>query len=197
MTVCTPLRIERAAVVRGLRPNNVRVVRLGMGPARTRERASQVPDSGLVVVLGVAGGLAPDVKPTDIVVASDVMVHDGQPIACLGADALAEAMRRTGLRVHVGRIVSTPRIVTGEAFDALAESSRALAVDMESGYLADALGAGRPIAVVRAVSDTKDEPLFSPAILRRGTAALAALRRAAAVVPQWAADHTTPSAPTP
>jgi len=176
---------------------SARIVRLGMGPTRTRERASHVPDSGLVVVLGVAGGLAPDVRPTDIVIASEVMVHDGQPIACHGADSLADAMRRTGLRVHVGRVVSTPRIVTGDAYDALAESSGALAVDMESGYLAEALGAGRPIAVVRAVSDTKAEPLFSPAILRRGTAALSALRRAAAVVPQWAADFTTPSAPTP
>jgi 4-hydroxy-3-methylbut-2-en-1-yl diphosphate reductase len=172
-------------------------VRLGMGPAKTRARATQIGDRGLVVVLGVAGGLAPGVRPTDIVVASDVMVHDGQPIACHGAETLAEAMRRTGLTVHVGRIVSTPRIVTGDAFDELAASSGGLAVDMESGYLAEELPRGRPIVVVRAVSDTKDEPLFSPAILRRGAAALSALRRAAAVIPQWAVERsdatTTPS----
>ena len=191
MIVCAPLRIERAAIARGLPRGSARIVRLGMGPAKTRARAATIGEDGLVVVLGVAGGLAPSVRPTDIVVAAEVMVHDGQPIRCHGADSLAEAMRRTGLRVHVGRIVSTPHIVTGEEFDKLASSSGALAVDMESGYLAEALSRGRPITVVRAVSDTKDEPLFSPAILRRGASALSALRRASAVIPPWAAEHVT------
>jgi 4-hydroxy-3-methylbut-2-enyl diphosphate reductase len=178
-----------------MRGGNVRIVRLGIGPDRTKARGAGISGTGLVVVLGVAGGVAPDVRPSDVVIASDVMVHDGQQIACHGADSLAEAVRRTGLRVHVGRIVSTPHIVKGDEFDALSESSGALAVDMESGYLAEVLGAGRPLAVVRAISDTKTEPWFSPAILRRGTAALSALRRAASVVPQWAADVTTPSPP--
>jgi 4-hydroxy-3-methylbut-2-enyl diphosphate reductase len=186
LTICTPLRIERSAVVRGLTPPRPRIVRLGMGPARTRERASQLLGSGPVAVLGVAGGLAPGVRPGEIVVATEVSVADGKPFPCRHAEALADAVRRTGLRVHLGPIVSTPHIVKGEEFDELAASSGALAVDMESGYVAEMLGLDRPLAVVRAVSDTKSEPLFSPAILRRGVGALAAVRRAAGVITEWA-----------
>jgi 4-hydroxy-3-methylbut-2-enyl diphosphate reductase len=186
LTICTPLRIERAAVVRGLKPQQARIVRLGMGPARTRERAAQLIGSGPVAVLGVAGGLAPDVRPGEIVVATEVSVAGGKPVPCHQAEALADAVRRTGLPVHLGPIVSTPHIVTGEEFDSLAASSGALAVDMESGYVAEMLGPDRPLAVVRAVSDTRSEPLFSPAILRRGVGALGAVRRAASVITEWA-----------
>jgi 4-hydroxy-3-methylbut-2-enyl diphosphate reductase len=169
-----------------LRHPKPRIVRLGMGPARTRERAAELRGSGPVAVLGVAGGLAPGVRPGEIVVATDVSVADGQPVACHRAEALADAVRRTGLVVHLGPIVSTPHIVTGDEFDRLAASSGALAVDMESGYVAELLESGRPLAVVRAVSDTKAEPLFSPAIVRRGVGALAAIRRAASVIAEWA-----------
>lgn len=167
-----------------------------MGPARTRESATELGGTGPVAVFGVAGGLVDGVRPADIVVASEVCVQDGQPIACHAVETLADAVRRTGLRVHVGRIVSTPRIVTGDALDALAASSGALAVDMESGYLAEMLSPGRPLAVVRAITDTRAEPLLSPAIIRRGVAALAAVRRAASVIFEWAeAAETTDPAP--
>jgi 4-hydroxy-3-methylbut-2-enyl diphosphate reductase len=184
--VCVPLRIEQAAVRRGLEPGKARIVRIGMGPARTRERAAQLLGSGPVAVLGVAGGLAPGVRPGQIVIASEVSVAGGPSMPCHQVEALADAVRRTGLSVHVGPVVSTPHIVKGEEFDALAASTGALAVDMESGYVAELLGPGRPFAVVRAVSDTKSEPLFSPAILRRGIGALGAVRRAASVVIEWA-----------
>jgi 4-hydroxy-3-methylbut-2-enyl diphosphate reductase len=169
-----------------MRSSPARIVRLGMGPGRTRERAAQIVGSGPIAVLGVAGGLAPDVRPGEIVVATEVSVAGGEPFPCRQAEALADAVRRTGLPVHLGPIVSTPHIVTGDEFDALAASSGALAVDMESGYVAEMLRPDRPLAVVRAVSDTKSEPLFSPAILRRGVGALAAVRRAASVITEWA-----------
>jgi 4-hydroxy-3-methylbut-2-en-1-yl diphosphate reductase len=57
---------------------------------------------------------------------------------------------------------------------------------MESAPLA-AAAAGRPVAVVRAVSDTAERPLVSPGLVSGGLTALRALRAAAPVLGRWAA----------
>lgn len=62
----------------------------------------------------------------------------------------------------------------------------ALAVDMESASLAEA-SAGGPLAAVRAIVDTAAHPLLRPGTVARGLAGLAALRRAAPVLADWAA----------
>jgi 4-hydroxy-3-methylbut-2-enyl diphosphate reductase len=59
----------------------------------------------------------------------------------------------------------------------------AICVDMESVILTTA-AAGRPVAVVRAVSDTPDRPVAG--IVSGGLAALRSLRKAAPVVERWA-----------
>jgi 4-hydroxy-3-methylbut-2-enyl diphosphate reductase len=175
-TVYTPLRLERAAL-RGA-PETLRVVRTGMG--RARATASRVA-SGPVVVAGVGAGLAPGIAPGDLVVASEV--RGGDTVApSPSAPLLAGALRRLGLRVHVGPTASSPRLVTGGA-GALAASG-ALAVDMESAWLAPT---SAPFAVVRAVVDTPDHPLWRLGTPVRGVAALRALRRAVPALHQWAA----------
>ena len=62
----------------------------------------------------------------------------------------------------------------------------ALAVDLESAWLAAAAG-GRPVAVVRAISDTPQRPLWSPAALAGGLRALRSLRAAGPALTRWAA----------
>lgn len=175
-TVYTPLAVERAAL-RGALPG-LRMVRTGMGPDRAR--ASRVA-AGPAVVAGVGGGLDRSVRPGDLVVASEVRAADGA-VGCPSAPLLAGALRRLGLRVHVGPILSTPRL-----FDhgrGAAAAFGALAVDMESAWLAPTVG---PFAVVRAIVDTPDHPLWSPGTVVRGVRALRALRRAAPALHQWAA----------
>lgn len=193
-----PLALERAA----LRPARaaVTVVRTGMGPAAAAAAAG-CHRGGPVLVAGVAGGLAPGVRPGDLVVA-DTVVIDGRPpgtghapgsdapvagdvTAVPGAAALADALRRAGLRTHVGPIVSTSRPATGARRQALAGTG-ALAVDMESAWLAPPDNS--PFAVVRAVVDTADRPLVRPGTVWRGLAALRTLRRAAPVLAAWAAS---------
>jgi 4-hydroxy-3-methylbut-2-enyl diphosphate reductase len=180
--VCTPLRVEYAAVRAGL-PDQ-RVVRTGMGSRGTRRRAAKVAGNGPMVVLGVAGGLAPEVRPGDLVVASEVR-GDGRVIQCPSAVLLAGALRRAGLRTHLGPIVSADQLTDGKARASLAATG-ALAVDMETAQLA-ALRPGEPLAVVRAISDTADAPLLRPGTVRRGIEALRALRQAAPIVAQWSA----------
>ena len=171
--VYTPLRVERVAL--GRLPGGVRVVRTGMGPCRALPH-------GPAIVAGVAGSLSVEVRPGDVVVASEVRGH-GDPVPVPSAPALAGALRRLGLRVHVGPIVSVSKPVDGAARQELAATG-ALAVDMESAYLAPATG---PFAVVRTIVDTPDHPLWRLGTVWRGIMALRALRRAAPAIAQWAA----------
>src|SRR4029078_12752896 len=86
-----------------------------------------------------------------IVVATEVR-GAGEPVSCPAADLVASMLRRAGLPVHTGPIVSTPRIARGAERSRLAASG-AIAVDMESAWLARGC-AGRPWAVVRPGPDT-------------------------------------------
>jgi hypothetical protein len=177
--LCTPMRIEQAA----LRPvrRGMRVVRTGMGPRRAAATAATLP-GGPLVIAGVGGGLAPQVRPGDVVVADEVR-GPGTSVQVPSAPLLAGALRRLGLTVHRGPIVSTDRVVTGRDRLELARSG-ALAVDMESSLLARP---GTPLAVVRSIVDTADHPLLRPGTLGRGVASLLALRATVPVLEQWAA----------
>ena len=177
----TPLRIERAFVRRGV---DVPVQRTGMGVRRAARAAALLPSNGPLALLGVAGGVAPQVRVGDVVVASEVR-GDDITISCPSAPLLAGALRRAGLRVHVGPI-ATRRGLTRPAELATVAAAGVLAVDMETAPVASA-ARGRPFAAVRVVSDTVSVPLWRPAMLRNGVIALRTLQRAAAVVESWGA----------
>jgi len=172
--VCTPLRVEQLA----LGPlRDVEVVRTGMGPARS---SRWPPARRPTLVAGVGGALTEEIRPGDVVVATEV----GGPRGAVPSPAgplLAGALRRTGLRVHLGPIASTAGIVSGSARHALAQTG-ALAVDMESAPLAPGEA---PFAAIRAIVDTPARPLLRPATLVHGVQALRSLRAAAPAVQQW------------
>jgi 4-hydroxy-3-methylbut-2-enyl diphosphate reductase len=175
--VCTPMRVEQAA----LRSALMDVVRTGIGPRRSAAAAARLPD-GPMVIAGVGGGLAPEVRPGDVVVADEVR-GPGTSVAVPSAPLLAGALRRLGLTVHMGPIVSADHVVSGRERLELARSG-ALAVDMESSQLAKS---GTPLAVIRAIVDTADHPLLRPGTLGRGVASLRALRATVPVLEQWTA----------
>jgi 4-hydroxy-3-methylbut-2-enyl diphosphate reductase len=180
--VATALRLEQAALLG--RVGDVRVVHTGMGPVRSGRWAAQVADVSGVLVAGLAGGLAAEVAPGDLVVASEV-VGDGLRTPVASAPLLAGALRRRGLRVHLGPLAASRSIVGGPSRTALAAGG-ALAVDMESAALAP-VAAGGPFGVVRAVVDTAAHPLLRPGTVVRSFAALSTLRRAAPDLADWAA----------
>ena len=118
-------------------------------------------------------------------VATEVRGPDGT-IPCPGAAVLAGALRRRRLRVRLGPIVSSPKMVRGAERERL-HATGAIAVDMESAWLAAGAG-GRPLAVVRAVVDTPARELTRPLALVNGAGrAYWALRQAAGVLSDWAA----------
>jgi 4-hydroxy-3-methylbut-2-enyl diphosphate reductase len=174
--ICTPLAVERRAIRPVLR--EVPVLRVGMG-----RRAAPPETTGPVVVAGVAGGLAPQVRPGDIVVADEVR-WSGDSVPIPSAPLLVGALRRLGLNVHCGPIVSSDRIVDGKARLSLAASG-ALAVDLESAALA--ARATGPVAVIRSIVDTAQARLWAPGTMWRGIRALRALRAAAPALRWWLA----------
>jgi 4-hydroxy-3-methylbut-2-enyl diphosphate reductase len=159
-----------------------------MGPARAARSAAGILAAALpvsaVAVTGVCGALAVGLRPGDLVVADEVRGPDGT-VTLSSAGLVAASLRRVGLRVHVGPIVSSSTIVRGRQRRALADTG-ALAVDMESAALV-AMAWTTPVTVVRAVVDTTDHGLVSPATLTAGLAALRSLRRAGPVLETWAA----------
>jgi 4-hydroxy-3-methylbut-2-en-1-yl diphosphate reductase len=189
--VCTPLLVERLALAGAL--PNVDVVRTGRGLRRSRSAADRLGDRyDACLVAGVGGGLAATVQPGDIVVATEVRSNAGLVRGVPSAPLLAAALRERGLPVHLGPIHSADSIVTDLAGSGLAETG-ALVVDTESSAFGE-LGSDGAFAVLRAVVDTPEHPLFGLGTLRRGVRALRALRAAAPVIRQWAVAVETSDA---
>ncbi|HEY2696224.1 MAG TPA: 4-hydroxy-3-methylbut-2-enyl diphosphate reductase [Pseudonocardiaceae bacterium] len=183
LLVAAALGLEARALRRGL-PRDV-VLRTGMGPARSKRAVPtlQSRQAKAFAVAGFGGALTNDLAPGDVVVATEVRTGDTVR-ACPSAPLLATALRAAGLTVHTGPIRSADHVVHGAERAELA-SSGALAVDMESAFLAEAAGDG-PLAVVRVIVDTPGKPLLSPATLTGGYTAYQALAKVGPVLHAWA-----------
>ena len=178
LLVLAPLRLEARAVRRGLRQPSSRVVRAGMRGSRTGH--SKLDPFRGMIVMGTAAGLADDLEPGDLVVATEV--SDGESVVRLpGADMLAAELRRAGLRARAGRVCTVDKLVRPAQRSKLSAQGF-LAADMESAQLLSAAGDG-PKAVIRAVSDSG----MGPGIVTGGIAALRSLQAAAPVAEAWAA----------
>jgi 4-hydroxy-3-methylbut-2-enyl diphosphate reductase len=198
LTICAPLGFEARALRRGIRQaggDASQVLRTGYGPARARRAASGLAaqPSRMLAVAGTAAGLDPDMRPGDVVVATEV-VADGatEGVPCPAAPLLAGELRRAGLRVRTGKIVTVDHLVRAADRERLARDG-AVAADMESALLAAAVkgdaeaGGGRPFAVIRAISDVPGRPLVHPRTITGGLAALRSLRTVGQVLDRWAA----------
>jgi 4-hydroxy-3-methylbut-2-enyl diphosphate reductase len=200
LLLVAPLRIEARAVSVG--GPGTRVARCGAGPVRAANTARTLAASpsgsaGLadtataataVAVTGVAGGLVAGLTPGTVIVADRVLDEQGHQIGpdLTSAPLLAAGLRRHGLDARVGPVVSTDHLVkTTDERDRLAALG-ALAVDMESAAVV-AQDWHRPLAVVRAVADTRDREVRSPATISGGLRALRSLRASVPVLEQWAA----------
>jgi 4-hydroxy-3-methylbut-2-en-1-yl diphosphate reductase len=207
LLVLSPLRLEANAVRRGFTQPTSRVLHTGMGATRARKSVQKSQPTSLrggVVVMGTGASLSDDLHPGDLVVATEV--SDGETTLPLpGADLLAAELRRAGLTARAGRLITVQKLVRPAERKRLAAAGY-IAADMESAALVAAVkgppaspdnvdpavlnaaalkaeGAGRPVAVIRAVSDAG----FGPGMVGGGIAALRSLRKAAPVAEKWAA----------
>jgi len=133
-----------------------------------------------VALVGVAGGLAPQLQPGDLVIASELRSTESSDSRSLpGMGFLAAEFRRAGLGVLTGPLVSSPRYVRAGERKALADSG-AVAVDMESAWVMGSLPKN-PLAVIRSISDTNE---CGP--VRGGVRALGSLLAVRRPLERWA-----------
>lgn len=159
---CLPLRRYSGGefVFRGVMYDDTRiaVVESGPGPKRA-ERATQAlldaHEPGWVLSVGFSGGLVPETRKGDIVVASSVT--DGTE--SLDIDLKMPADPDHGL--HVGRFLQTKEVVrTVAEKKELAERTGAIAVDMESFAVARVCAARKTrFLAIRCISDDLSEDL--------------------------------------
>jgi 4-hydroxy-3-methylbut-2-enyl diphosphate reductase len=184
LLVLTPMRVE-AAALRGV--SGMRLLRTGIGARRARVTAARAlaVEADTVAVAGLCAGVAPGLRTGDVVCATELRREGAEPVLVPGSALLAAALRRRGLRVHAGPILSVDRVV-GPAERRSLERDGVLAVDMESAWLSEGAG-GRPLAVVRVVADAAGRRLADPRLALEGARALVALRRASPALAEWAA----------
>jgi 4-hydroxy-3-methylbut-2-enyl diphosphate reductase len=184
LLVLAPLALEARAARAGA--PWARVEQIGMGPRRARRAAAitQEGTGGAVLIAGFCGALDPALEPGDVVLASELRGPMGTTV-CPDPAILAGVLRRAGLRVHVGPIASSQRLVVRERRRALHRTG-ALAVDMESAWLAPEANA-EPLVTLRVVLDTAERELHRPlATLAGARRAYRTLQRACALAHSWA-----------
>ena len=154
------LEYERRQLIAGGLPAN-RIRTCGPGREGVRRWADQYdPGSRPVILVGLAGGLDPDLQRGEVVVASEVVDTRGQ----IDRPSLDQALALDAPRVRIataGRLVVSP-----EAKQALGRLTTGAVVDLESSHFAEvASSRGWRWGVVKVVSDTAGESI--PTALER------------------------------
>ncbi|MEC4019035.1 phosphorylase family protein [Streptomyces sp. H27-D2] len=194
LLIACALGIERLALRGGDRSGAagpVAVIRTGMGPKAARRRVTEalrhdhLARDAAVIATGFCAGLAPGMRPGDVVVAEETRDAAGT-VTCTDSGTLATALRARGLTVHTGALHGSDHVVRGAERAAL-HAGGALAVDMESPVmLRSALGLGvRPVAAVRVIVDAPDHELVRIGTLRGGISALHVLRAVLPAFFEW------------
>jgi 4-hydroxy-3-methylbut-2-enyl diphosphate reductase len=189
LAVLAPLSVEKFALRGGL--SEARIICTGAGPRRSQEAALRLTGSidSAMAVAGVCGAVDPDLQPGDVIVASELL--GGIYARKLSSNEdLVEAIRLLGIKARSGPIYSEDHIVRGAERERLRESG-AIAVDMESRWLAEAAGE-RPFTVLRVVIDTPKKELLRLGAIPDSLRALATLRKIAPALETWAKATTRP-----
>ncbi|WP_344573143.1 1-hydroxy-2-methyl-2-butenyl 4-diphosphate reductase [Streptomyces lunalinharesii] len=197
LLVACALGIERFALRgggRGAAASPAVTLRTGMGP-QAAERAlaaalgaGSVTAGSAVVASGFCAGLAPGMRPGDVIVAEATRDHrPGFPdVPCRDNGPLVHSLRARGLRVHTGLLRGCDHVVRGAERAAL-HSEGAIAVDMESAAtLRTAVHCGsRAVAAVRVVVDAPEHELVRIQTVRGGISAFRVLRSVFPVFFEW------------
>ncbi|KIZ15114.1 hypothetical protein [Streptomyces natalensis] len=197
LLIACALGIERWALrggkADGPRPPVV-TLRTGMGPQAAERALDPALREGAatarspVVASGFCAGLAPGMRPGDVVVAEATRDHrpEAHDVVCRDNGPLLAALDRRGLTVHTGLLRGSDHIVHGAERAAL-HAAGAIAVDMESAAtLRAAQRAGpRPVAAVRVVVDAPEHELVRIGTVRGGISAFRVLRSVLPVLFEW------------
>jgi 4-hydroxy-3-methylbut-2-enyl diphosphate reductase len=188
LMIVAPLRIEAAIVGWGARGASVH--KSGMGPEHAKAAAGELArgTAAAMLVVGFCGGLDSASVPGEVIVAEELYAADDEGhaedrIRCEHAGELLARVTGLGLKVRSGPIVCVSRLALGERRAQL-HAGGAIAVDMESVWLAQAAGS-RPFGVVRVVLDSPEHELLRPGAAAGAIRAARALRRVAGALHDW------------
>ena len=135
---------------------------------RARAGVEALREKGVVglVSFGLAVGLAPVLRPGDVVVAESVVLPSGKSILtdATWRTALLQRLGGSGLNIRIARIAGSDELPTSAVAKRRAfQTTFAAALDTDSHAVAEAaLAAGLPLLVVRAVAEPAEE--MRPAI---------------------------------
>jgi 4-hydroxy-3-methylbut-2-enyl diphosphate reductase len=180
-----PMRVEEWMMRRGIPRQDIE--RIGMGRKKSSAAIERLRDRDFdrLVIAGVCGSLDPSFRAGDVLVPSEVFAFDVPPIKCEVDQTLIGALRAAGLTVRTGTLVSAAQLESNKKAVKRHEGNGAVAVDMESAWLATLAG-DRPVVVVRVASDSPKQPVFHPGVVIWGTRSLKRLAQASRVVGKWA-----------
>ena len=189
LLVAAPLRLEAMLISSAARDALVR--KTGMGPSRAKSAAGQLAGDAAarLLVVGFCGGLDEEAVPGEVIVAEEVYAagdegHAEVRVRCELAGELVRGLTGRGMKVRVGNVVCVSRLALGERRAEL-HAGGAIAVDMESVWLADA-ARERPFGVVRVVLDSPRHELMRPQAIGGALRAARALRRVAGALHELA-----------
>jgi adenosylhomocysteine nucleosidase len=137
----------------------------GPGPERAGAAAARLArdGAGLLISFGICGGLDPELRPGDLLLADTVLAGDGarHPASTERRRLLEARLSGLSLRIATGPLLGQDRPLAGAADKAARfAATSARAVDMESFWVARAAqAAGLPFLVVRAIADPAERSL--------------------------------------
>lgn len=141
----------------------------------TAEREIQsVAETGIngFISFGIAGSLSSNANSGDLLIASHVVLADGNRLPCdvNWRHKIVEELSRLDIPLLEGAIAGSNVAVTStKAKRELADASQAIAVDMESHIAARiADEKGKPLLVIRAIADSFDQALPKAAMAASG-----------------------------
>ncbi len=145
----------------GLRGRRIAVILAGAGRHNARRATEVLIDGhrpGRVVSAGFAGGLSPNLRRNDLLIADRLLKLDGGELPVdvpPGLSAVADAGVHCGTLLTIDRVIRTPR-----DRQSLFQRTGALGVDMETFAVAEVCAA-RQVAFssIRVINDTADEAL--------------------------------------
>lgn len=139
------------------------VVYAGAGFRNATAAAQLLADKGVqsLISWGCAAGLAPDIKPGDLLLASKI--DNGQQQFDTDSQlsaSLYQTLPNT-IRVHTGKLYSCDRLISSsQEKQRIHQQTEAMGLDMESAAIADvALRANLPFMAVRGIADPVSQTL--------------------------------------
>lgn len=148
------------------------VVKTGVGVQRAAAAVDALGDAArfaLLMSTGCAGGLAPELRPGDLALATSVVcdgASDALPTDAAARRSALRAMDAAGLRGLEGVVLCSTTALATAAAKRAAAARGAIAVEMEAAPIAArALAAQIPFLSVRAILDGVEHELSGPGTL--------------------------------